>query len=356
MKVSTTEARAALNAIAPALSNKDLLEELCCAWFDGERVSAFNDVIGMEFAFPADFRGGVRGSLLLGLLNNAKTEDVEFKSGGNPETGIVYKAGKAKADLALLGTERRIWTHDDAQPTVTVKLTEAMLACFKSILLSAGTNTSVPDQLGVTIIRNEGADAQYGALDFYTTDRATISWNVCDAPEGWPPGRIAAPVQFVEQLLKLAKPDDELDCYADRLVLVTADDTILMGRLLSIDQPLAFGDAVAKSVPADMNLFPVPPGMRDAVLRSKVVLGTSSDKKITVTLSAGKMILLTKNLKYGELRDELDAPGNTTDLSLNVNVDLLARGVENASEIAASKDCIVTTASSGLIHLIAAMP
>ena len=73
-----TELLANLKVVAPALGKGDLVPALACLWFDGQRVLAYDDHIGISAPCAAGIHGGLNGALLLPFLERSGLKEIDI--------------------------------------------------------------------------------------------------------------------------------------------------------------------------------------------------------------------------------------------------------------------------------------
>src|SRR5258708_37719206 len=96
-----------LNIARPALASKDLVEELVCFWFVNDKVYAYNDVIGIQLPLKTDFTGGIRGSLILGLLDKSRAKDIFIEPINDGE--MLLRAANTRLTMPLFEDKRSLW-------------------------------------------------------------------------------------------------------------------------------------------------------------------------------------------------------------------------------------------------------
>ena len=95
MKLERKELLAALKACKPALAEKDPLTQLLCLWFSGQSLFAYNNVIGIDAPLETDFKGGVQGALLFGLVSNSLAKQAEITVDGSDFDAQVWSPEQA---------------------------------------------------------------------------------------------------------------------------------------------------------------------------------------------------------------------------------------------------------------------
>src|SRR6185437_569843 len=102
---------------------------------DGDYVYATNGGLGIKAKFSSPLNCGVPGNLLLGLLNQASADTLEFEQSGS---ALTFKVGRSKMKLATLPIDRRVWRYPDkptTKPLATIKVSEAFLKGLKRVFV-----------------------------------------------------------------------------------------------------------------------------------------------------------------------------------------------------------------------------
>src|SRR5260370_904174 len=115
-----------LETTKPALSTKELIEELLHFWSDGKFITAYNDQsLGIQVPFESEFKGGIRGTIILGMLEHSRAKQIEMEI---PEEGeATIKCGRARIKLPLLPPERAIFELPDFKKLKPYSITTSFL-------------------------------------------------------------------------------------------------------------------------------------------------------------------------------------------------------------------------------------
>src|SRR6266446_7416930 len=149
MKINRQIFLGALKLASVALSNnKNQVEELNHFWFDGNHLSAFDDVLGVRVSFETEFKGGVKGDVLLGILENSRAKDVTIEQDDDKNLLIKVnnhkskdesiKVGAARVKLALRPIEDWFW-KPGLPVDIGYNITDEFLKGVDLTLLSVGT-------------------------------------------------------------------------------------------------------------------------------------------------------------------------------------------------------------------------
>jgi DNA polymerase III sliding clamp (beta) subunit (PCNA family) len=349
MKLPRQELLTALEVAKPALASKDLVEELTCLWFDGRRVTAYNDTIGISFAFESDFQGGLRGSLLLGLLDHSRARDVEITA-SDKESEMLVKAAGARLKLALLPPARSVFDYPEFPEDRAWVIAKEFLEALPRVMLSVGQDVSIPDQLGVTL-RTQG-----DRLHLYATDSKTISAASIARPKGCEIRHAIIPTLFCEQLLKLCKDGGHF--YVDRdTALVRSNKGVgLLGRLVNAARPIPFAETIQRYMPKDPNgsAVPVPSRLKLALERASVVLEGAPGDPLEMSFDGDFLDIYAKT-PYGEIKDEIKLDREHANTRARVHPELIKRALGHASEMTLIPGCLLMLGAGGYTYLVSTM-
>lgn len=157
-----------LELVAPALSKNDLVPVLKHFWFKNDAVMAYNDQIAIKTKLASGFTGAV-SSVLVGLLKASRAKEVEFAE--TAKGNLMLKAASAKFKLPFLPDETtKIFQMPEPNIGNAIPIDMGtFLEAIGSCMLSLKEDPSIPDSLGITIVRDDGC------MHLYSTNDATIS-------------------------------------------------------------------------------------------------------------------------------------------------------------------------------------
>jgi hypothetical protein len=356
VKVNRVELLGLLKILAPALASpRNSVAELSHLWFDGESVSAFNDVLGIRVAFPTEFTGGFLGEKLIGVLERSRRAEVSVDVEGENAT---LKIGPARITLTCRPIEdwSGIW-EPQVPKEVGYEITDQFREAVDLALVSVGSaNVLNPEQRGVTVVQNGKA------ADLYSTDAVSLSWARIDtgnrpvAPAG---SRLILPTPFCEQVTALKGPAelkfDENAAYCLADVVTTGkkagEDTkayemLIFSRLVEDENPVSFEDVVKQHVWEGQGVA-VPAQLKLRAERAMVLL---SEEPLEVEVEDGQLYLYAQT-PYGEVDDVLKFPDHP-DAKAKVDAALLHRALDGRERMAISKDSVVLTGPKSFTHII----
>lgn len=309
----------ALSVVRPALATASLIPSLTHLMFRDGEILAFNDQIGISAPCGADFTGCVPGVTLLGVLSASKAKDVEFISG---EDEVAIKAGGARVKLGVMPVGSFLFAMPTPPDGVRgVVVDESFIDGLRGCLRSVSPDTSVPDQLGVTIIPAKGKSS------LFSINGISIS---SAAAEVGLRKRCVLPAAFCEQVVRLAAGDRKAKMYVDDIgaLLTLSSGVRVFAKLVEVPRPLDFVAKFTEIVPGNFDeaAIEVPVALRLAVERALVVSDPGGERSYSsVTVKDGVLTLLTKSGR-GEVRDRIKVAGHS-DVSVLVDVQWIKTGL-----------------------------
>jgi hypothetical protein len=303
----------ALTGASNALANSNLVPILRHFYFSKDKVTAYNDVIGIEVPCVTGFVGAVPRTILGFLRSCNNNDEVSFTS--TDKEVIVEAGGKQLKAPILEGSKRPIMLpkQGNAPP---IHIGKQAIHALKICLLSVSSDSSRPEHLGITVIPGDDE------LQIFSTDSKTLTWvrSVPAKIEG-KPSRVIPATPFCQQLIAFAdtKTIDAIELGDDYAMAVAADGMTLFGKLVDSPQPLDFNDIVTKHVPKDYRTrtVPIPAGLKKVLDRAVVITSLDLAKARTrIVVKNGTATFSTKSDRGDETVDEL--PFKHDDVKLNV--------------------------------------
>ena len=348
MKLERLVMLEAINMVKPALATKDLIEALTHIWFDGEPITAYNDTdLGIQVPFQIDFKGGLRGALLLGLLQNSRAKDIELEPGEEAHQ-MQLKAARVRAKLAVLDFEQNVWQFPAFNPKKAFKISADFVDAMKKVLVSVGNDTSIPEKLGVTLISSPD-----GGLLLFTTDSRSIAQVEIELKEKPKlPERIILPTAFCEQLIRICSDGGQLELRKDCAIAANADGVLLYARLVDVIKPLPFVETFAKHTKFPKAArFEVPTRLALALERAIVILDEVAGEPVQISISAGKLRLEAIHAGRGDLKDSVQIADTVPEITVKVAPDLIKRALPLSSHMVIGEQAIYMTGPDGFSYL-----
>lgn len=328
-----------LGTVAPALASTDLIPVLTHFWFTGKTVMAFNDQIAISTPCATDFKGAVPGDLLQ-LTKLSKAKDVTLETPDDKE--LVIKLASSRVKLGLLDPEAFLFEMpmpSSADFLQTGKVAE-FLDVVRNAMRSVSSDTSIPDQLGVTLIAEKGV-LHVCSTNGMTMTHATIKVNGSPGFKD----RVILSAPFCNQMLALAKTEKklQLEIHDDHALLVCSDGTILFGRLIESPQPLNFLGVLDENFPDEDRklLIEIPTKMHLILERAVVIAESKADRtKTTITVRDGKMKFFSASDR-GEVADTMLVGETQPEVSMRIEARHLKNGYGDFDRMLITERCAV---------------
>jgi DNA polymerase III sliding clamp (beta) subunit (PCNA family) len=328
---------AKLERVSPALASGNLIPIMRHFWFTGSHLMAYNDQIAIATPFETEFKGAVLGDTIVNLLKASGAKDVKVEPDDNGNLSI--KAASARLRLPLLPPEDFIFKMPALPKSDSIMLPgerEAFLEALEMGLMCVSTDTSKPDQLGVTIIPSDGK-LLFGATNF--ASMVFVHMKSKAAPHL--KERVILPTAFVQQIIKLAKDNDAaLFIMADH-ALFTDGETTVFGRLIESDDPVNFERLANENLPANHKKIavPIPNNLRLILDRAVIVCdATMNQHKTQISVADGRALFYSKS-ERGEVKDEIKADVDDLD-AIMVEPKLLRNACDRFDDYILSDKCV----------------
>lgn len=351
--VSRTELLRIANLVRPALSTADYIPALKHIAFDGAYALAYNDIAAISVRAAVPIHRLVLGDLLIRALGTFGGDVVVTEI----DNALLLQSGRSKLKVPTLPVaEFPFVMPDDIEPAVT--MTADIIAGIKKCLVSAGTDTKLPAQCGVTM------EAVDGLAVLYSTDNIAISRYETDSPlelVGDVP--VVMPTFFCEQLVALAanfdKSDPVMVITPGALIAEFANvDAILYCKTVIDVEPIDFGRILAKFLGTGSvveKMVKIPDALDGAVGRALLVHAGTAVRTTEIT-AAPDGLTLHSSTQAGDSDDHIECKPHAAWSSQKFYVDpsTVARGLKTCSKMAAlPKTLVLGDAGDKYLHLIA---
>lgn len=341
-----TELYETLEKISPGLANIDMIPLLTHVWFSNNTAMCYNDHIAIESPCKTGLHCAVPGQTLISILRHSSTKEVELSVVGKE---VHVKTGRSLLKLGMLPPEDFIFKMPASKAGTELavdfkRFRAAIECCMKSI----STDTSIPDQLGITLILNGES------IDLYSTNNSTIS--TAKVPiKGKPPfkERVVLSGDFCKQLLELTKEGSPRLWIADDHSLLDNEGIALFGRLIDVDKPIPFPKVLAHHLPPDRkkNTIEMPKQLEMILMRAMVITDSPTEQTRTlITVKDEEMHFYSKSGK-GEVKDRIKVPGHPN-VSVKLEPKLLSLGLGFDNLLITEQCCIMSKGSQ--MYLVAA--
>ena len=342
-----------LQTVSPALSNKDIIPILTHFWFTGKELMAFNDQIAISLPCKTDFNGAVPGKVMLEILKNSKAKNIELLA---VDSSLTIKAASSKVKMPILASDNfsifempKVDKDDKYVPLDISDFIAGLECCMRSI----GIDTSMPDQLGVTLI----ADGDK-AISMYSTNNNTISYASIPLKKKYTlKNRIVLSSTFCQQVMSMCKGISSARLYlGDGYALLQVSDKHLFGRLIDTDSPTDFKGMIEHHFPvtAKKKLIPIPTKMQ-LILERAVIAASAGIEVIptNITVNDGKIKFVTKHKKL-EMVDYLTIGDGHPNVNTRIQPKHLKAGYGYFDKMMFTESCAIMT-KGDFIYMIAAI-
>lgn len=338
-----------LELTAPALSNNNLVPVLTHFWLRNDTLVCYNDQIAISTKMDCDFEGALSGKTLMSLLSASRAKEVEFQV---DKEQLTLKAASSKIKLPFLPVEQtKIFEmpEPDTNQALPVK-TDEFVEAITSVMLSLKEDPTMPDSLGITAVIDESI------IQFYATNDATISYASLELSDTTDSKRIILSGSFCRQLLALNKLESKKHIEIhDDYALFQCGDTILFGKLISVQRPLDFEGVIQSSFPAgsSKHLVSVPSKLELMLDRAIIITDSKTERpKTTITIKDGIARFFSKSDERGEVRDSVQVPEHP-DTEMMVDPRLFKAGYGKFSQMLLTENCLIMAEGANL-YLVSA--
>lgn len=326
-----------LLVISPALASNDMITIMTHFWFNGTHVMAYNDQIAIQVPCKTDFTGAVPGNVLLDLLKASRAKDVELTV---VDDNLSIKAASSRFKLGLLPPEQFIFDMPKPSKNSLPVNTKLFLDRIENCMRSVSGDTSVPDQLGITLLDDQES------ISLFATNGSTVSTSYIKTTGKVPfEDRVILSTVFCQQMLRLAKDHSkalQLEVQDD-FSLLTYGTTALFGRLIESEKPLNFEDIMKRHfTEADKKqLISIPTKLKLILDRAVIITDAKVDQtKTVVTVRDGRMRFSSKSDR-GEVFDSMQIEDQQPEVSIKVDPRLLKNGYGFFDHMLVTETCVV---------------
>jgi hypothetical protein len=331
-----------LERLKPALGRGNI-PELQHFWCDGKKVAAYDGGIGIRADLSTEFKGGVPGAVLLGLLGGSHIKEAVF-NGPDKANAVGVSMGKAHAKLPLLPYDRQPWPFPPKVPTDawSMNVTEGLFQSVKQVLL---VKSAAPTR------------AEHHAVIFYTTNKGVYLYTTDDMsvarayvagiklPDDKP---VLIPRQFLEQVVKQCEVGTRLSVLKD-CVLADGEELQIGSHMMEASDVLDLDALIAPYLKGEKPT-PIPDGLKEALGRAQVVGGKSALVKVSCE---GSTMTVSGRYDYGEYTEDiqLDKP---VDGEVIARADLLLNLLPEVDSFSITDDAsLVLRGQNALVYVLA---
>lgn len=305
-----------LEKVSPALSSNDILPILTHFWFTGKEVIGYNGNVAITTPLATEFDACVPGAALLNVMKAAGAKEVTFDL---TEKELKIRAAKARMSLVVMPPDQfaEMCNIPDPPDKVLECSAQLFLAGIETCLRSISGDTSIPDQLGVTIIPGEKGVFLY-STNHKTFSRAYVPFH---GPVPFKSRAIFSAL-FCKQLLQLALPKKKMKMRIDKdSAIFAGGGAILFGALVDSPKPIRYHEIFGQHYDnaRDGKLVPIPSKLVKILERACVYHeGDGSGVQTHIKVKAGLATFYTES-RLGKITDELQLVKGHPDCELSVD-------------------------------------
>lgn len=321
--------------VAPALGKGDLVPALACLWFDGQRVLAYDDHIGISAPCAAGIHGGLNGALLLPFLERSGLKEIDIIVKDTVTFTMGSGKDQARLKLSLMDKGHAPFIMPKPKGTTTTGDAKQFGAALKHCLKSVGNDVSRPEWFGITLEVKDKSLWMYSGTG-QTLVRAEVQLH--SKPKF---KRTILPAAFCEQLLAHAKDKKaQLEIHDDHAML-SSGDILVFGRAIAAEEALDMWDIVETALAKGGDYIPTPT-LRFMLDRAD--LFDTGDLNMNLTVNGSKVkgkstLTLFSSSASGELNDSKQIDAHP-EVSVQTNVKHLRSGAD-LDEMTINEDNII---------------
>lgn len=334
----------ALETVAPALADNDLVPLFTHFIFTGNRLMAYCERLAISAPLKTEFKGAVPGKIMLDMLRASAAKNVDMQASSN---GLKIKAGKyTNITLPMMGIEGSFQMPSPAKPENTIAAEPTKF--FKAIddcLQSVKQYSTLPDMLGITLIPSSGR------ASLYSTDDNTLSHATFKIKKPVK-NRIILSADFCREMLRLQANAEHIALeIRDDYAMFSAGSHLLYGKLLQTNNPLKYDQILdrVKVAHTDKSMCEKPKGM-DGVLDRAILITDIAGREIPtkLTIDANKA-RFESDSERGRVVDNLEF--THSNISVGIKPKLWRKLYDRYEKFKVTGNAVVMTHSTGLCAL-----
>lgn len=323
-----------LETVSPALAAIDLIPIMTHFWFTGKRIGAFNDTVAIDVLTAVKLNCAVPGSLMLDLLRKTFSKEIELEL---EKERLYVHAGKSRIKLPVLPAETflEIWPKYEKHGTIIDVMPNRLARGLELCLLATSTDTSLPEQTGVTF-EVDGKHLCLYATNKEVVVRAQLKW-LGETPEL---KRATLPRVYCDYVRQMIVDHENVTLSIGKAhALCTSkagdedgkeqDAVRAFGRLVNVTDPLNFKKIFADHAPTDLldEAIEIPDELRAAIERAVIISDPVEKTGTVIEIVDGTMTLSTKS-DLGSIVDSVTLKSKHPDAKLRVNARLVKPNIE----------------------------
>lgn len=326
-----------LEIVSPALSTNPLIPAMTHFWFTGEYLQAYNDYIMIEVPLKTNFAACVPPTLLH-LLKASRAQDVVLTLKGDT---LNVKAASSNMKLQTLSAKEqdRKMPAPKEQGHMSVnrhKFAECIAACLRSVSI----DTSVADQLGITVI-GDGDE-----LLFFSTNFTTLSHASMTLPKATKFERAILSSAFCKELLNLMPTKGDalaLEIQSAYALFEGKGGTRLWGRLIASKKPLNYDEMFNSYYPkgSEKKLISIPTKLELILDRACIVASANSKAAHMEIVVEDNVAYFSTEAENGHVEDSVKLEKAHAAVELRVDPKLVKIGYGAFTQMLFTNRCMV---------------
>ncbi len=345
----------ALNLVGPALESYGLIPILTNFCFDGETVTAYDSIVGIQAVCDAPINGALPGKVLLDWLNTSLVKELDISTKDNKTT---FKTKARKLTLPTLPEEDFLFEIPELDDPIGFNiLDDKFIGAIKLCLpiLQQQKVTNILPLMGITLVLDKDIIDIYSSsglslCHYHLTDQA-VSKNTKES-------FILGP-EFCKAFYQTYRKLEVTGCYiamdAKSVVacIKTKDnnDVTLFGGLVNAT-PMDFETEIEQSIDLDnLNYIPIPDRL-GAALQGASAIMKFPDYAAEVEITGNKMKLVITT-EIGETRDLIKIDKGHGDIKATCNPGIMQQAISNCSDMCITENHMILRDGDSFIHILA---
>lgn len=348
MKIERDKFLVQLERLKDAIPPKNEIPAFTHIWFDGKYARACNGGLGIQVPLETDFKLGVPGRTLLGLMQGTAVNEITTKESS---AGLTLQIGRSRVNLATLPIEGLAWNFPDtlSHKTPFLEMTEEFLDGLRRVLFVKVAHKARVEHWGVTLFP-EGDN-----VSLVTTNSRTMAQVTVAAKLPKQAVRAVLPRPFVEQIVAQCAPHAKLYVLSD--CLIALDDNVRLFSTLLDNEAVTDMPALIKRYVGDgQTRFTIPVGVGETIQRAALLSSQEKDKEeVTILLGASEEGLsLEGDFTLGTVSETFELDGSAEEREIRLNLPEFQNCLKEAEEISLLKGACALFGANGFTCLIAA--
>lgn len=343
--MKTSDIRRAIRLCKGSLMSMDLVPILTHFCFDGDSVYAFNDITAVVATLETGVSVGVRGEVLLGVLDTLGENVTLAQKKGNI---LTMKSGKTEVNLITLPKKDFLLSLPDEKVLVKIKVDAALIQGLSLCRATVSENALAREYTGVAVMQDAEEFCIYSTDDTRLSRFRISSKSVTKVPSK-SEHKFLIPAQSVRQILEVwnTRTEEEEGGKVEGVFLeftknwcwMSLDGATLFSKLMP-ETPPDYAAMFAKVFTMEKSMTSeVPEGFVEALRRAEVLTSRDTQPAVSVEVSSKDLTVSVKKATLGTFEDSFKV-ASKTDVSLRMVPAKLREAADGAEKMAFSDRCI----------------